>query len=436
MRLRTPPKKVDCPTDWQAAKPENEHRFRVTLVTPMYGGGVKAGEPDADMPIRVSAIRGQLRFWWRLLNRAKHPDGPALFRAERDVWGGLGGNEKDVKASKVLLRIESQLGRDKFVDFDKAGIPSYAIAVARTGKTDNPKVLKSGATFDLVLTRSHDCSDDEWKSVDDALRWWACFGGLGARTRRGLGAVAVEGITPVTQDEAERMGCRLVLDGNVHTDSIVAWTAAVKKLADFRQSVPLARRAPLPGSNSPGGRSHWPEPDAIRRITNTHRKKSAKVGAYEFTPQHPAGNVFPRAFFGLPIIFHFKNIKADKIDEKGKYIEYRDQCFDPYDVRLRPAGVGCDRMASPLIVRPYRLVSGQFVAAALRLPTDHLDNLALQLENAKQQGNRQLRTPATLPRVAWWPLDPLQALALATFSPLANRAPDPLDAFLHYFEKG
>lgn len=37
------------------------------LVTPMYGGGVQAAMPDVSMPIRATAIRGQLRFWWRLL---------------------------------------------------------------------------------------------------------------------------------------------------------------------------------------------------------------------------------------------------------------------------------------------------------------------------------------------------------------------------------
>ncbi len=43
------------------------HRYRCTLVTPMYGGGVDAGKVDEDMPIRATAIRGQLRiFWWRI----------------------------------------------------------------------------------------------------------------------------------------------------------------------------------------------------------------------------------------------------------------------------------------------------------------------------------------------------------------------------------
>ena len=75
------------------------------LVTPMYGGGVKAHTVDEAMPIRASAIRGQLRFWWRLL--AEHQwrlgDTDAIRKAEFALWGGMG--DKDPLASKVLLKV-------------------------------------------------------------------------------------------------------------------------------------------------------------------------------------------------------------------------------------------------------------------------------------------------------------------------------------------
>ena len=51
------------------------------LMTPMYGGGVEPGKVDRAMPIRPSAIRGQLRFWWRLLNGAgPQAEGPVRRR--------------------------------------------------------------------------------------------------------------------------------------------------------------------------------------------------------------------------------------------------------------------------------------------------------------------------------------------------------------------
>lgn len=77
---------------WDAARPsagsgpsERVVTAHCTLITPMFGGGVTAGEVDPEMPIRASALRGQLRFWWRLLHGAgKKP--ADLFADESDLW--------------------------------------------------------------------------------------------------------------------------------------------------------------------------------------------------------------------------------------------------------------------------------------------------------------------------------------------------------------
>ena len=62
-----------------------------TLMTPMYGGGVTPGKVDCELPIRASALRGQLRFWWRLLNGAGRK--PAeVFSDESALWGGISGH--------------------------------------------------------------------------------------------------------------------------------------------------------------------------------------------------------------------------------------------------------------------------------------------------------------------------------------------------------
>lgn len=55
-----PPKELpESKGDWQG--------IRCELVTPLHGGGVVARESDEKLPVRVTAIRGQLRFWWRFL---------------------------------------------------------------------------------------------------------------------------------------------------------------------------------------------------------------------------------------------------------------------------------------------------------------------------------------------------------------------------------
>ncbi|WP_237667752.1 type III-B CRISPR module RAMP protein Cmr1 [Vibrio sp. V33_P6A3T137] len=75
--------------------------YSCTLVTPMYGGGVKAGEVDNDMPIRASAIRGQLRFWWRIACGVKDPE--VMRENEEAMWGGI---SDKAKASQVQVRVK------------------------------------------------------------------------------------------------------------------------------------------------------------------------------------------------------------------------------------------------------------------------------------------------------------------------------------------
>ena len=45
---------------------EEERTYTIKLITPMYGGRIVAGVVDEEMPVRVTSIRGHLRFWWRL----------------------------------------------------------------------------------------------------------------------------------------------------------------------------------------------------------------------------------------------------------------------------------------------------------------------------------------------------------------------------------
>ena len=75
---------------WDTARSSTgaERVTRCKLITPMFGGGVTPGEVDREMPIRASALRGQLRFWWRLLYRADRKPSD-LFDVESDLWGGI-----------------------------------------------------------------------------------------------------------------------------------------------------------------------------------------------------------------------------------------------------------------------------------------------------------------------------------------------------------
>ena len=389
-----------------------KEEFSCTTITPVYGGGVNAGEIDKEMPIRVAAIRGQLRFWWRLLRKYDDPTKPlqddVLFEEERSIWGGMAKDNQDY-SSKVRIYIKS-ITKQKIIsneNYTKIG-QKYALFPARD---NHAQLLGPGITIGLQVT-CHGCDEEERQRILRSVRWWATFGGIGARTRRGLGAIEVKSFKPVTEDEAQEFGCELRRYPCSFKSGLDAWDKAVWKLQHFRQGIGLGRKSgrtierngrkvTLPG------RSYWPEPDSIRQITK-------KIG---HPLEHDARISFPRAAFGMPIIFEIRG--------NG----------EPPKTELRPAEH--ERMASPLILKPIPNGHGEYVPIALLLPTNHLDDLELVLKNNTNAPNHYL--PHSVNRNDWWPIDHVEAAEKADYgnSPMKkNNGHDALSAFLNYFQKG
>lgn len=406
--------------DWKRDQPSPDAVWdchTVKLVTPMYGGGVRPGEIDPSMPIRAAGIRGQLRFWWRIAC-GPFESAETMFARESAIWGGISGSGPS--ASKVAVRVDQVRGLNIQAAFtyksnrnrpgeyrtmpDAADwIEPYAAFPARGELSHDKRVIEkaphalalAGLGFRLGLRLHTDLSEPQRWEVKTALRWWASFGGIGARTRRGLGAVQVGGLDVVTAEAVSARNGRLVL-GDAATVAEQAWKVAVGRLGDFRQKRGLGRNESRK-DKIPAGRSRWPEPDVIRRQTQRH--------APEHAPEHPVTDALPRAAFGLPIVFHFKD------ESQG----------DPPQQLLVPREG--DRMASPLILRPYW--DGQhWRPAALLLP-----------------GWEQALTPEVGfgdgPYRRAWPKDLAERRCLsALIKPMVDRGDDPLTAFLDYFARG
>ena len=395
----------DARTLWDKGRSSVESDFvvtaRCTLITPMFGGGVKAGEVDRGLPIRAGALRGQLRFWWRLLNGAGRS--PAdLFIAESALWGGI--SSKGPRASQVTLQVKAAPARDQQLiarselESKLPNFPAYALILE---PEDDPDLLNAGYGFELVLRFKRTVKSRQREQVIEALRWWASFAGVGARTRRGLGAVKVASrdveLKPVSIEEVESHGGRMILGLPAGSDAMKAWKEAVDALRSFRQGKGIGRN---PGSGNRPGRSRWPEPDTIRRLANTHAAMHA--------PEHPVDGVYPRAAFGLPLVFHFKD-RGDPGSHPG----------EP-DPKLLPEGR--DRMASPLILRPCH-DGRQYHALALLLPGwKERVSVPVVLDSATA-------TPGPA-----WPEDAGDRGRRArNIEPMRGRGTDALSAFMSYF---
>lgn len=221
--------------------------------------------------------------------------------------------------------------------------------------------------------------------VQAAVSAWLWFGGLGARARRGCGALHLQG-----GPDACRLplripaGCRVFIGrpcGSGAPAAMQAWADAVQVYQRYRQSFRGGLHPKRRGAKSHDvpGRSYWPEPDSIRNITGCAlREPGAAPGTPDDINTHdhsrpivPRAAIpsFPRAVLGLPIVFHFSDgpghDRPARRDRDPAGVELRP--FLGYDQDGQPLG---ERMASPVITRPL-WYQDQWVPAVIFLPYRH-----------------------------------------------------------------
>lgn len=395
-----------------------ERTIRFKVITPVFGGGVSSSvaeaerhikEPDRITPIRSAAIRGQLRFWWRAFQN--QTDHKKLWEEEKKIWGMAS------QPGAVSIRLHQTVSLPTGTAVDEwEPVPVFRCSFNQEKKRwtvapqDDMKEI-AYAAFPLqppkeVLNRREEPRAGvlhRFKrevtlvlqypghleaQLDETLTAWLILGGLGGRTRRGFGSIISDDlhVDPIPWLEAK--GFSFAYSQPTATDPLAALRLGLGKLQRFRQGREVGRN---PGHGAKAGRSRWPEPECIRALTGqsdpAHRSRPVNV------------DKFPRAAFGLPIIFHFQS---------------KD---DPNETTLKP--VGFERLASPLIIRPYRALNGKYGCLAVLLPYRELDRVPLELVGDKRT----------------WTVDPTltETDAQSRKSPLRGET-DPLLAFLSFFQ--
>lgn len=410
----------------RATAPAVEDRRRYEFLTPVFGGGVRVEgarkHADPVTAVRAPSIRGQLRFWWRAVNPRGCATPEALRRAEAEVFGAASEQVAGVLDVAVTEQPASRRDLQVLLQGDKfkaeAGMESLAYGAFPLRDPDFARhgvLHEYRGAWSVVFRYREEIRDD----VDAALWAWAHFGGLGGRTRRGFGAIRqVEGAALLTIEAGwarwiERPGRpnsspwpvlpanrarALAVMTTAFRSGVDAQKELLKSLRYLRQGKagrnPTSSREP----NRPG-RSYWPEPDAIRAVTGTsapeHRERVTRVDA------------FPRAAFGMPIVFHFK--------DRG----------DPRDMQLKPevGGRALGRLASPLVLRPHARDATSVEALALVLVHPPPESVALDGAGGRGKALR-------------WKLTPEEAHALRPMQENGEAFADPLLRFLHLVRTG
>jgi CRISPR-associated protein Cmr1 len=239
--------------------------------------------------------------------------------------------------------------------------PAYAVFPFQGGKDGDPSPAEARRNVSFQLALDYD--GQHQKDVHVALWAWLNFGGLGARTRRGCGALYCRDFappdgTPATvrqwvQESFKKYAIKLPKDrqdwptmwsfpivGRHPEPPMAAWRTAVDLLKVFRQGEGIGRN---PGhTRTKPGRSRWPEPDSLRTLTGLSEPRHMGT-------QTVAEPAFPRAEFGLPIVFHFtNNDPADAANNCELYPKDGNRMASP--VILRPLAVGDGTTAVPMVL--------------------------------------------------------------------------------------
>jgi CRISPR-associated protein Cmr1 len=423
------------------------------LITPLFGGGVEPGQYDDLTPIRATEIRGHLRFWWRATRGGRYGDDLNAMRKDEGLIWGAASTARNPRPAQVQIVVEKRAAGQPIKYRDLDSDLQYAAFPLQEGN----KPVQEGVKFALRISfpQKIEFLDEDNRvqifanvraEVEAALWAWETFGGVGARTRRGFGALRcthkdgdefsfasaantpvevrtvidddlyehlVEGKWPkdVPHLSADIFFYRITL---IKTNRKDAWKKVIAELKIFRQ-------------HRPGfGRSRWPEPDAIRNLTKQWLKPGSKGSTHPGHLPHPNNSgKFPRAVFGLPIVFHFKDNDEDHPSNAD---------HDPRDVVLKLDSH--DRLASPIILRPLCLSEGRYVGLAVLLegtlqPEDFYSNdidLILTEKDGKRKIADGLKAELSLTEAK-------SIKEVVTNNPLLGKKTDPLIAFLNRIQK-
>ena len=180
------------------------HVLRATyrIVTPMFIGDANQNTTDG---VRSPSVKGVLRFWWRALawrrfeSKGDLEGLKALNLEEARLFGSaMNAEEKTGGQGVFLLSVDQNVeSQQKVYDWppDKdpnSGASFMAYGLLATTDDLHRIAIAEGTEFSLKLVfNPTKTKDGDVEAIQKALEAWSLFGGLGGRSRRGMGSVTL-----------------------------------------------------------------------------------------------------------------------------------------------------------------------------------------------------------------------------------------------------
>jgi CRISPR-associated protein Cmr1 len=344
-------------------------RLDLKTMTPVFGGGHTAREVDTVQAVRPSAIRGQLRYWWRATAGARFANTGELYKAEAAIFGSTD------KQGLVRVRVP-KINIGKKVNYEdhwnkpvnKLSGPEERIFVFPFQRNAGvqPSDFLESIDFELEVTIPARLEPELRRS----LMAWLVFGGVGSRTRRGCGSLMITNDgqrdqflpPPASSDTCTQWFTDLVQEGPKVRPQwarlLGAWIVigksrtespndAMRVWKDLGKFWSMVRKGHFSHKDyDPIGGSSWPDERNLRNLT----RNDTEI-------------VMGKHIFGLPIIYQGMN---------GSY---------KGEINSHDGG----RAASPVIMKPLQLQNGQIVplVSVLQTPLVFAENITVNKRTLK-----------------------------------------------------
>ncbi len=340
------------------------------LITPLAMGGADPRPAIAPQgpshlhaiaELRPPSVKGMLRYWYRALD-------PAYGSHEAQFFGGTGTDEGQ---SSFLLRVQHP-GQPRSIPWDdrgygddgRNGIRYLSYTLRQTNRQVARAVIAPGAAITLRLIFRRPTDSEQRRAVLGALWLLGHMGGLGSRSRRGFGTVALQGWRVVQGAVWQELAQLPIAHGAPTPDEwLHRFEDGLKGLRAWYPGAATADHTVLAGARfrllSPGHASGrfqaWEYAldsagAAMQRFrlrwnvrdqqSDYHRVKAHIVAS--ITPNHGARlTAAPaRAAFGLPLTFRYRSLgdAAPPVSFRGKPSE---RSASPIWIRVVAIGDRC-----------------------------------------------------------------------------------------------
>lgn len=368
------------------------------VVTPMFCGGAEPETRPAEL--RLASFKGALRFWWRALAWSRL-DGQleAIRRQEEYLFGSAESGQ-----SRVLMKLHLPDRNPKILKANSMlRVPSGSNAksvghgarylgygvIATSGKLARA-CLQAPFSF-TVQIRYRDLDEEQRRSLENALIALGTLGGMGAKSRKGYGSLALQSLCvngkkqwepPSDIDGLKNEICKLY--GNVNGGKLPEFTA----LSNLSRHVLLSSERTEPvemldlvGRELVRYRS-WGRNGKILRSEQSERIFEFDQNLMKAVPRHRSAHP-QRIAFGLP-----HNYGKSPGQQVGPCNDFADRRDIPREK--------LDRRASPLFIHIHECATTP-VAVLSFLPARFLpkgrDAISVGGRKIKQKPENELYIP-------------------------------------------